>query len=319
MNRHIAPSGLLAILVAATTAAALSPLTAPGSDIVDPLPQVVTEALPRIHGWNADYLDGYSSEDFFDAIQVEEAARMAADAALNAALDQESTDRAAADDALQAALDDESATRSAADAVLQAALDQEIEDRIVAYAALEADLEQEAFDRAAADGELMGAIADETAARSAADSSINAKIASISKMRIERFQGSIPSSGVEAVVASYVPQDGTAFMVTSYFMNANGGCFGGSGPSNTVGIRFHFNDGTSVVQRVTGGNCGSETISATTTGITRHVGTSQSTSFSLGPNTAFDNANGKTVQRVDFLVTQSTGATLTIEFSGFEV
>ena len=98
-----------------------------------------------------------------DALDAEEAARTAADAALGVRIDTETAERKAADKALQDALDAEEAARTQEDARLNGRIDKEVTDRTNADNALGTRIDNEEDAREAADTTLQDNINDTNA------------------------------------------------------------------------------------------------------------------------------------------------------------
>ena len=98
-----------------------------------------------------------------DALDAEEAARTAADAALGVRIDTEIAERKAADKALQDALDAEEAARTQEDTRLNARIDKEVTDRTNADNALGTRIDNEEDAREAADTTLQDNINDTNA------------------------------------------------------------------------------------------------------------------------------------------------------------
>jgi hypothetical protein len=118
-------------------------------NVLNPMPPTAP-----LHLTNKAYVDAADS-DLQDAIDAEEAARIAADDVLQANIDAEEAARIAADDVLQANIDAEEAARIAADDVLQANIDAEEAARIAADDALQANIDAEEAARIAADAALQ--------------------------------------------------------------------------------------------------------------------------------------------------------------------
>ena len=111
-----------------------------------------------------------------DALDAEEAARTAADAALGVRIDTEREERMAADKALQDALDAEEAARTQEDARLNGRIDKEVTDRTNADNALGTRIDNEEDAREAADTTLQENITAEETARKAADTTLQDNI-----------------------------------------------------------------------------------------------------------------------------------------------
>lgn len=111
-----------------------------------------------------------------DALDAEEAARTAADAALGVRIDTEIAERKAADKTLQDNIDAEETTRTEADTALGARIDKEVTDRTNADNALGVRIDNEEAAREAADTTLQGNITAEETARKAADKTLQDNI-----------------------------------------------------------------------------------------------------------------------------------------------
>jgi hypothetical protein len=104
-----------------------------------------------------------------DALDAEEAARIAADAALGVRIDTEIAERKAADKTLQDNIDTEEYARTQEDTRLNGRIDKEVTDRTNADNALGTRIDEEAATRALADGNLNSRISKEINDREAAD------------------------------------------------------------------------------------------------------------------------------------------------------
>lgn len=111
-----------------------------------------------------------------DALDAEEAARIAADAALGVRIDTEIAERKAADKTLQDNIDAEETARTEADTALGARIDKEIQDRTNADNALGVRIDDEEDAREAADTQLQTNITAEETARKAADKTLQDNI-----------------------------------------------------------------------------------------------------------------------------------------------
>lgn len=111
-----------------------------------------------------------------DALDAEEAARTAADAALGVRIDTEIAERKAADKTLQDNIDAEETARTEADTALGARIDKEITDRTNADNALGTRIDNEEDAREAADTTLQENITTEETARKAADKTLQDNI-----------------------------------------------------------------------------------------------------------------------------------------------
>lgn len=111
-----------------------------------------------------------------DALDAEEAARTAADAALGVRIDTEIAERKAADKTLQDNIDAEETARTEADTALGVRIDKEITDRTNADNALGVRIDNEKDAREAADTTLQENITAEETARKAADKTLQDNI-----------------------------------------------------------------------------------------------------------------------------------------------
>lgn len=111
-----------------------------------------------------------------DALDAEEAARTAADAALGVRIDTEIAERKAADKTLQDNIDDEEYARTQEDTRLNGRIDKEVTDRTNADNALGVRIDNEEDAREAADTTLQGNITAEETARKAADKTLQDNI-----------------------------------------------------------------------------------------------------------------------------------------------
>lgn len=111
-----------------------------------------------------------------DALDAEEAARTAADAALGVRIDTEIAERKSADKTLQDNITAEATTRAEADTALGARIDKEVADRESADTALGTRIDNEEDAREAADTTLQENITAEETARTAADKTLQDNI-----------------------------------------------------------------------------------------------------------------------------------------------
>ena len=111
-----------------------------------------------------------------DALDAEEAARTAADAALGVRIDTEIAERKAADKTLQDNIDAEEYARTQEDTRLNGRIDKEVTDRTNADNALGVRIDNEEDAREAADTTLQGNITTEETARKAADKTLQDNI-----------------------------------------------------------------------------------------------------------------------------------------------
>lgn len=111
-----------------------------------------------------------------DALDAEEAARTAADAALGVRIDTEIAERKAADKTLQDNIDAEETARTEADTALGARIDKEVTDRTNADNDLGTRIDTEEDAREAADTQLQTNITAEETARKAADKTLQDNI-----------------------------------------------------------------------------------------------------------------------------------------------
>ena len=111
-----------------------------------------------------------------DALDAEEAARTAADAALGVRIDTETSERKAADTNLDNKIIKEIQDRTTADTILQTKLDKEISDRTTADTELGTRIDNEEDAREAADTTLQENIDTEKTAREAADTTLQENI-----------------------------------------------------------------------------------------------------------------------------------------------
>lgn len=296
--------GLVLLLTA--SAYAITPVPPPGTlgaDVTPPAPNPLPGALPVVYGLNADFLDDVSSEDFFDAIAAERDARITADEVLRSDLAAEATTREAADMALHGALAAEATTREAADAALRVDLGNEAAARQVGDDALHNDVASEAAARRAADEA-------EQAARAAADAGLGARLDNLPKQRIERYYSDATTNGQTQLVASYAPQAGSAFLVTSYFLTVYGGPY--YCQSSVASIRFVLSDGSNVTHTTSAYGNGYSAVVATPTGMTTQGFGGYA---SIGENTVFPATSGKSIVRIEFLKNLVSCGAVAMSFS----
>jgi len=109
-------------------------------------------------------------------VDAEEAARIAADTALQANIDAETTARISADTTLQTNINNEATARLNADAALQGNIDAEATARIAVDTALQGNISAEVTARTVADTALQGNIDAEATARTSADTTLQTNI-----------------------------------------------------------------------------------------------------------------------------------------------
>lgn len=119
------------------------------------------------------YLNGKNVEKVQNNLDAEIERAKQAEAALNAAIEEETKNRQEADAALNSALEQETADRQAQDKLLNDAITQEISDRQAADAALNEALSQEIANRQEADSQINAALAQEVTDRQTADTALN--------------------------------------------------------------------------------------------------------------------------------------------------
>ena len=119
------------------------------------------------------YLNGKNVEKVQNNLDAEIERAKQAEAALNAAIEEETKNRQEADAALNSAIEQETADRQAQDKLLNDAITQEISDRQAADAALNEALSQEITNRQEADSQINAALAQEVTDRQTADTALN--------------------------------------------------------------------------------------------------------------------------------------------------
>ena len=146
-----------------------------------------------------------------DALDVEEAARTAADAALGVRIDTEIAERKAADKTLQDNIDAEETARTEADTALGARIDKEIQDRTNADNALGTRIDDEEDAREAADTQLQTNITAEETARIAADKTLQDNIDATNAHTINthRLDSNPVLNGTDIKLDGYSENEGT--------------------------------------------------------------------------------------------------------------
>lgn len=146
-----------------------------------------------------------------DALDAEEAARIAADAALGVRIDTEIAERKAADKTLQDNIDAEETARTEADTALGARIDKEIQDRTNADNALGVRIDDEEDAREAADTQLQTNITAEETARKAADKTLQDNIDATNAHTINthRLDSNPILNGTDIKLDGYVKATGT--------------------------------------------------------------------------------------------------------------
>ena len=146
-----------------------------------------------------------------DALDAEEAARTAADAALGVRIDTEIAERKAADKALQDNIDAEETARTEADTALGARIDKEIQDRTNADNALGTRIDDEEDAREAADTQLQTNITAEETARIAADKTLQDNIDATNAHTINthRLDSNPVLNGTDIKLDGYSENEGT--------------------------------------------------------------------------------------------------------------
>ena len=146
-----------------------------------------------------------------DALDAEEAARTAADAALGVRIDTEIAERKAADKTLQDNIDAEETARTEADTALGARIDKEIQDRTNADNALGARIDDEEDAREAADTQLQTNITAEETARKAADKTLQDNIDATNAHTINthRLDSNPVLNGTDIKLDDYSENEGT--------------------------------------------------------------------------------------------------------------
>ena len=146
-----------------------------------------------------------------DALDAEEAARTAADAALGVRIDTEIAERKAADKTLQDNIDAEETARTEADTALGARIDKEIQDRTNADNALGTRIDDEEDAREAADTQLQTNITAEKEARIAADKTLQDNIDATNAHTINthRLDSNPVLNGTDIKLDGYSENEGT--------------------------------------------------------------------------------------------------------------
>lgn len=146
-----------------------------------------------------------------DALDAEEAARTAADAALGVRIDTEIAERKAADKTLQDNIDAEETARTEADTALGVRIDKEIQDRTNADNALGTRIDDEAEERKAADTQLQTNITAEETARKAADKTLQDNIDATNAHTINthRLDSNPVLNGTDIKLDGYSENEGT--------------------------------------------------------------------------------------------------------------
>ena len=146
-----------------------------------------------------------------DALDAEEAARTAADAALGVRINTEIAERKAADKTLQDNIDAEETARTEADTALGARIDKEIQDRTNADNALGTRIDDEEDAREAADTQLQTNITAEETARIAADKTLQDNIDATNAHTINthRLDSNPVLNGTDIKLDGYSENEGT--------------------------------------------------------------------------------------------------------------
>ena len=146
-----------------------------------------------------------------DALDVEEAARTAADEALGVRIDTEIAERKAADKTLQDNIDAEETARTEADTALGVRIDKEIQDRTNADNALGTRIDDEEDAREAADTQLQTNITAEETARKAADKTLQDNIDATNAHTINthRLDSNPVLNGTDIKLDGYSENEGT--------------------------------------------------------------------------------------------------------------
>lgn len=146
-----------------------------------------------------------------DALDAEEAARTAADAALGVRIDTEIAERKAADKTLQDNITAEETARTEADTALGARIDKEIQDRTNADNALGTRIDDEEDAREAADTQLQTNITAEETARKAADKTLQDNIDATNAHTINthRLDSNPVLNGTDIKLDGYSENEGT--------------------------------------------------------------------------------------------------------------
>lgn len=155
-----------------------------------------------------------------DALDAEEAARIAADAALGVRIDTEIAERKAADKTLQDNITAEETARTEADTALGARIDKEIQDRTNADNALGVRIDDEKDAREAADTQLQTNITAEETARKAADKTLQDNIDATNAHTINthRLDSNPVLNGTDIKLDGYSENEGTT--ITDLAINA---------------------------------------------------------------------------------------------------
>lgn len=146
-----------------------------------------------------------------EALDAEEAARTAADAALGVRIDTEIAERKAADKTLQDNIDAEETARTEADTALGVRIDKEIQDRTNADNALGTRIDDEEDAREAADTQLQTNITAEETARKAADKTLQDNIDATNAHTINthRLDSNPVLNGTDIKLDGYSENEGT--------------------------------------------------------------------------------------------------------------
>lgn len=146
-----------------------------------------------------------------DALDAEEAARTAADAALGVRIDTEIAERKAADKTLQDNIDAEETARTEADTALGVRIDKEIQDRTNADNALGTRIDDEETARKAADTQLQTNITAEETARKAANKTLQDNIDATNAHTINthRLDSNPVLNGTDIKLDGYSENEGT--------------------------------------------------------------------------------------------------------------
>lgn len=146
-----------------------------------------------------------------DALDAEEAARTAADAALGVRIDTEIAERKAADKTLQDNIDAEEYARTQEDTRLNARIDKEVTDRESADTALGTRIDNEEDAREAADTQLQTNITAEETARKAADKTLQDNIDATNAHTINthRLDSNPVLNGTDIKLDGYSENEGT--------------------------------------------------------------------------------------------------------------
>jgi hypothetical protein len=155
-----------------------------------------------------------------EALDAEEAARIAADAALGVRIDTEIAERKAADKTLQDNITAEETARTEADTALGARIDKEIQDRTNADNALGVRIDDEEDAREAADTQLQTNITAEETARKAADKTLQDNIDATNAHTINthRLDSNPVLNGTDIKLDGYSENEGTT--ITDLAINA---------------------------------------------------------------------------------------------------